>query len=141
EFARIQLQGGPFDSIYARSDGTGRFRLADVPPGQYQLTVMAAGYVAMEYGQRAPGQPGAKLTVTTGIRIEPLVFKLVRAATIAGRIQESENQLLADVPVMVYRATFAADGRRVLTPVTFTRTNDRGEYRLYWLTPDEYFVR
>jgi hypothetical protein len=140
EHARIQLQGGPFDSIYARSDGTGRFRLTDVPPGQYQLTVMAAGYVATEYGQRAPGQPGSKLTVTPGVRIEPLVFKLVRAATITGRVQDSENQPLADVPVMVYRATFAADGRRVLTPVTFTRSNDRGEYRLYWLTPDEYFV-
>jgi hypothetical protein len=47
---------------------------------------------------------------------------------------------MADVPIQVYRAGYAADGRRNLTPIMFTRTNDRGTYRLYWLTPDEYYV-
>jgi protocatechuate 3,4-dioxygenase beta subunit len=140
ENARIELQGGPLDSIYARTDANGHFRLVNVPPGQYQLTAMAAGYVAMEYGQRSVGQPGGKLTVAPGVRIDPPVFKLVRAATITGRVQDTENQPLADVPVQVYRRTYGLDGRRTLTSVMGTRTNDRGEYRLYWLTPDEYYV-
>ena len=140
ENARIELQGGPFDSIYARTDATGHFRLTNVPPGQYQLTAIAAGYVAMEYGQRNGGQPGGKLTVAPGVRIDPPVFKLVRAATITGRVQDSENLPLADVPVQVYRVTYGLDGRRNLSSVMFTRTNDRGDYRLYWLTPDEYYV-
>jgi hypothetical protein len=131
ENARIELQGGTQDSIYARTN---------VPPGQYQLTAMAAGYVSLEYGQRSGGQPGGKLTVAPGVRIDPPVFKLVRAATITGRVQDSENVPLADVSVQVYRRTYGLDGRLNLISVMGTRTNDRGEYRLYWLTPDEYYV-
>jgi hypothetical protein len=140
ENARIELQGGTQDSIYARTDATGHFRLTNVPPGQYQLTAMAAGYVSLEYGQRSGGQPGGKLTVAPGVRIDPPVFKLVRAATITGRVQDSENVPLADVSVQVYRRTYGLDGRLNLISVMGTRTNDRGEYRLYWLTPDEYYV-
>jgi hypothetical protein len=140
ENARIELQGGPLDSIYARTDANGHFSLTNVPPGQYQLTAMAAGYVAMEYGQRSGGQPGGKLTVAPGVRIDPPVFKLVRAATISGRVLDNENLPLASVPVQAYRLTYGLDGRRNLTSVMGTRTNDRGEYRLYWLTPDEYYV-
>ena len=140
ENARIELQNGPLDPIYTRSDASGRFRFTDVRPGQYQLTVMASGYVAMEFGQRAAGQPGAKLTVAAGVPIAPMLFKLGRAATISGRIHDNDDLPLANVPVQAFRATFSAAGQRVLTPITFTRTNDRGEYRLYWLTPDEYYV-
>jgi hypothetical protein len=94
----------------------------------------------LEYGQRSGGQPGGKLTVAPGVRIDPPVFKLVRAATITGRVQDSENVPLADVSVQVYRRTYGLDGRLNLISVMGTRTNDRGEYRLYWLTPDEYYV-
>ena len=140
ENARIELQGGTLSSTYARTDATGHFRLTNVPAGQYQLTAMAAGYVAMEYGQRSGGQPGGKLTVATGVRVDPPVFKLVRAATITGRVQDNDNAPLADVPVQVYRLTYGLDGRRNLTSIMGTRTDDRGEYRLYWLSPDEYYV-
>jgi len=138
--AQVQLQKDRSDPVYTRTGSTGLFRFADIPPGQYQLKVIAAGYVAAEYGQHAPGQPGAKITVTSDVRIEPFVFKLVRAATIAGRVQDTNGFPLADVPIEVYRATYSAVGRRVLTPIMFTRTDDRGDYRLYWLTPDEYYV-
>jgi hypothetical protein len=139
ENARVELQGGA-DSVFARTDSNGHFRLTDVPSGQYQLTVMAAGYVSMEYGQRPGAQAGGKLTVSPGVHIDPPVFKLVRAATITGRVQDNENLPLADVPVQLYRLTYGLDGRRNLSSVMFTRTNDRGEYRLYWLSPDEYYV-
>ena len=33
------------------------------------------------------------------------------------------------------------NGRRVLTAVQSVRTNDRGEYRLFWLAPGRYIVR
>jgi hypothetical protein len=114
--------------------------LADVLPGQYRLRIMAAGYVAVEYGQRAATQSGTKLTIAPNTRVQSLEFKLVRAATITGRVNDNDGFPMADVPIQVYRAGYAADGRRNLTPIMFTRTNDRGNYRLYWLTPDEYYV-
>lgn len=138
--AQIQLQRDGSDPIYTRTDSTGHFQLNHILPGQYQLKVMSAGYVAMEYGQRKAGQPGAKLTVAPNSRVMPLEFKLIRAATITGRVNDNDGFPMADVPIQVYRAGYAADGRRNLTPVMFTRTNDRGDYRLYWLTPDEYYV-
>jgi hypothetical protein len=41
--------------------------------------------------------------------------------------------------VMAMKAAYQ-DGRRVLTLVQSARTNDLGEYRLYWLVPGQYYV-
>jgi hypothetical protein len=44
------------------------------------------------------------------------------------------------VPVQLLRATYNAAAQRAFHVEGTARTNDRGEYRLYWLTPGSYVV-
>jgi Carboxypeptidase regulatory-like domain len=140
--ARVELTGGTAAPKIVRTGSDGRFRIADIEPGQYRLKVAADGFAAAEYGQAAPNVPGTQLTIRTGTPVPRMDFKLVRAATITGRVHDFDNEPLGNVIVQLFRAVAGAPGPAGprTTAVAFTRTNDRGEYRFYWITPDEYYV-
>lgn len=121
------------------SDAGGRFVLKDVEPGRYRLLVGRNGYVRQEYGQRQPNSPGTILTLVPGQRLRDLVFKLVPAAVIAGRVYDEDGEPVpgARMEALQYRYI---ENRRQLTPMRFATTNDRGEYRLYGLAPGRYYI-
>src|SRR6185369_15373940 len=59
---------------------------------------------------------------------------------IAGIIRNNDGQPQAGVPVQLLRATFNAGGQRTFQAEGNARTNDRGEYRMYWISPGRYYV-
>lgn len=123
----------------AITDAGGRFQLKDVEPGRYRLTVFRNGYVRREYGQRGPNTPGTILAVEPGQRLRDILFRLLPAAVIAGRVDDEDGEALALVRVqaMQYRSI---EGRRQLFPAGQTTTNDHGEYRIFGLAPGRYYV-
>jgi hypothetical protein len=131
--ARVELSGRGAPRI-VRTDREGRFRIADIDAGEYRVKVNADGFAAAEYGQPAINLPGTPFTIRTGEAIPPMDFKLIRTATISGRVYDYDSEPLGGAIVQLFKA-----GPRP-TPAGFVRTNDRGEYRFYWLTPDEYYV-
>jgi hypothetical protein len=139
--ARVELSGRGAPRI-VRTDREGRFRIADIDAGEYRVKVNADGFAAAEYGQPAINLPGTPLTVANGASIPQMDFKLIRAATISGRVYDYDNEPLGGAIVQLYRAVAGAPGPAGprTTPAAFVRTDDRGEYRFYWLTPDEYYV-
>ena len=139
ENARVELNVGEIPSKIVRTDARGRYEMTGIQPGQYRLKVMADGFAAAEFGQPTTNMPGITLTVAAESPLDPISFKLVRAATITGRVLDSDSEPLAGAIILVSKAIYGPNGRR-LAPAGFTRTDDRGEYRLYWLTPDEYYV-
>jgi hypothetical protein len=64
---------------------------------------------------------------------------MTQAGTISGRVYDANGQPLGLIEVLAMKATYP-EGRRVLTPVQSTVTNDLGEYRLFWLAPGRYYV-
>jgi len=122
------------------TDERGRFEINDVAPGAYRIAAARNGYSRQEYGQRSANRAGTPINVSAGQRIDDIVFRLTPAATITGRVTDNKGEPLAGVTIQALRSTYDAAGKRTLQPVASGRTNDLGEYRLYWINPGRYFV-
>jgi hypothetical protein len=134
--ARLDLN----NSIVARTDSSGRFVFSGLPPGRYRLRVTKDGFVRQEYPHSAMGAPGTPIDLAAGQQIRNVLFKLDTAPTISGVIRDQANSVVAGVNVQALRRGFNARGKRIVTLIASTRTDDRGAYRLYWLDPGEYVI-
>jgi 5-hydroxyisourate hydrolase-like protein (transthyretin family) len=100
----------------------------------YRILIEGNGYVRQLYGQNftlAPSQVVKGITV----RLNP-------TGTVSGRIRDRETQQpVSSVPVQLMRLEYRAFGERSLVAQPgAVRTNDRGEYRLYFITPGRYYI-
>jgi Carboxypeptidase regulatory-like domain/Polysaccharide lyase family 4, domain II len=127
-------------STTAITDDSGRFVFNGVEPGQYRISVSRDGYVRQEYGQRSYTGPGTILNVGVGQRLTNIDFQMVPGGSISGRVFNEDGEPLADVQIQADIYQYQ-QGKRVLVPTGQSmQTNDLGEYRIYWLTPGEYYV-
>ncbi len=123
----------------ALTDSDGRFRVANIRPGSYRLHVERDGYVDQQYGQISPARPGTVLVMEAGQEVKDVVINLVPTGTIEGRIFDEDGGPIEGATVRALWYDYE-DGEKVLSRSRSVRTNDLGEYRLYWLIPDEYYV-
>lgn len=122
------------------TDRSGKFVVPDLEEGTYRLAVTLNGYVKQEYGQRGFAGQGTTLTLTRGEALKDLVVRLTRAGNVNGRITDENGQPAVGVPVQLLKVTYNAAGLKLFQQAGLARTNDRGEYRLYWITPGRYFL-
>ena len=123
-----------------KADDEGRFIVADIPAGTYRVAAARNGYTQQQYGQRSYGRPGTAVTVAAGQQVKDINFRLIPAGTIVGRVTDVKGEPLPGVTVQAMRSTYDATGKRSLQPAGNAKTNDLGEYRLYWMNPGRYFV-
>jgi hypothetical protein len=116
------------------------FRFENVPPGQYFVVAARSGFVDGEYGKRWPNGVGLPLTVAPGQAVGSIQIAMEATAAVSGRIRDRVDQPIGNVEVQALKATYQ-DGRRVLTRVASAQSDDRGEYRLFWLPPGRYYLR
>lgn len=127
-------------SRLASSDAQGRFELRDLPAGRWELTASKAGFVTLRYGQRRPFEAGRPLELRDGQVLEGAEIALPRGAAITGRVFDEFGDAVAGARVQVLRYQFA-QGTRRLTPTGIgDQSDDTGAFRLYGLTPGEYYV-
>jgi len=138
--ARVELTDGANKTIAVFSDSAGHFIATGVTPGRYKVTAAAEDYVMAELGQKTVGSPGTPLVITANQKTDPLQFKLVPAANLMGTVRDYDGEPLAGALVEVLKPQYGA-GTLGGRTVAGMRTDDRGEYRIYSLTPGEYFVR
>lgn len=131
--------GGRNRSQSVTTTSSGQFVFQNIDPGQYRLVATRNGYVRMEFGARAPNRPGLPITLTPGQKMTQVVLQLMPAGTIAGRIYDRDGEPLANAIVQALKYSYR-EGERVMNSVQQARTNDLGEYRLFWLTPGQYYV-
>ena len=120
------------------TDLGGRFEVKGIAPGRYRLRVIRNGSVTQEYGQKTPNDPGAVLALSPGQDLKDLLFRLLPAAVISGRVQNENGDPLPWVRVSALRATYTR-GKRTLSGEVTVVTNDLGEYRLFGLRPRPLF--
>ena len=138
--ARVQLRpaNNPNSQIIT-ADDAGKFAFRDLAPGQYRVTVTRDGYAQAEYGQRSPTSSGVPITLASQQQFRDAKISMVPAGTISGRILNRYGEPAGNVNVQAMRYTYQ-DGRRTLTTTQTIRTNDLGEYRLFWMTPGQYII-
>ena len=120
------------------TDSNGRFTITGVQPGQYQIAAERDGFIRTEYGQRTPTGNGVNVPVTANQRLT-VDLKMLQGSVVSGRVITPEGEAAAQAEVQAYTYQYS-NGQRTLAEVKSTRTNDLGEYRLFWLDPGEYFV-
>jgi hypothetical protein len=117
----------------------GRFFFPEIEPGEYRLIATRDGYVQSEYGQRGTNGPGLPIALGAGRQLADVQIALGATGAIYGRVYDPAGKPLANAIVEASAASYQS-GRRALTLVQTTRTNDLGEYRLFWLTPGSYYI-
>jgi protocatechuate 3,4-dioxygenase beta subunit len=126
-------------TIATKTGADGRFELRNIPAGRYKLMVSRSGYVAAEYGQKKPSDPGAAFSLSSGATKKDLLFRLIPAAVIAGRVFDEDGEAVPDAIVTASRETYH-EGRRTLATTAEAFTDDLGSFRLFGLAPGRYYV-
>ena len=121
------------------TDERGRFAFTDVEPGTYKVMFSGNGYAKQDYGQRG-STGGVPMTLAPGQSKTDIVMRMMAVAAVSGRIRDVAGQPVAGVTVQLFRFTYDEAGQRKVQRVTATRTDDRGEYRMYYLTPGRYYM-
>jgi hypothetical protein len=133
------FNGGRSQSYTATTATDGRFSFQNLDAGPYRLSATRSGFIRMEYGARSPSRPGLPINLSPGQRLTDVVLQIMPAGTISGRVFDRDGEPMANVNVEALKYSYQ-EGQRVLNVVQTARTNDLGEYRLYWLQPGSYFV-
>jgi carboxypeptidase family protein len=137
--------GGPVQAVQmapARTNASGQFSFHDLEPGTYMLRASAEGYAQQDYNPR-PGAPSgmtASITLTADQTARGNVFRLTPGGTVSGRVTGSSGQPLVNIEVSLLRSSYDLDGRKTLQQRGQAQTNDRGEYRMFWITPGRYYL-
>jgi len=121
------------------TDDDGKYQLTGLAAGKLTIMPLAKAFVVGESGAYEP--PGQSITVAEGETITKIDFALVRGGVITGRITDTDgrpvigervNVVARNVPDTAHPGTMF-DGPR-------NRTDDRGIYRVYGLSPGNYKV-
>ena len=138
----IQRTDGLFErsitqpSYSAKTSDDGAFTFQNIEPGQYRVSATRPGFV---YGQGGTSGPGLAIAIAAGQKIRDVHLAMISAGVIAGRIADHNGDPVDNAQVQVSKASYAA-GRRKLVAVQSVTTNDLGDYRLFGLTPGQYYV-
>ena len=124
----------------ANTDSDGKFLFKDLEPGSYRINVASNGYARTEYGQRIFGGQGTPINLTSGQVLKDVSIPLTPAGNISGQVRDLQGQPLAGIPIQLLKPAYNAAGQRSFQSAGSVRTNDHGEYRLYWVTPGRYYL-
>jgi len=129
--ARLELTGGPGTPLVVRTDTGGRFLFSNLAPGRYKLSVTRDGYLRQEHPK--------PIVLGRGQQVTDIVFRLDPAPVVTGWVQDRYGAPIANVLVEALRQSYDARGNRTFIRAASSLTDDRGEYRIFWLDPGEYF--
>jgi protocatechuate 3,4-dioxygenase beta subunit len=122
------------------TDAEGRFEFRDLPAGRFNLSANKSGFVTVHYGQTRPFESGKAIDLTEGQVMDKADIAMPRGSVISGRLVDEFGEPIADAIVNSMRSVWTG-GRRRLQPTGRTAmTNDLGQFRIYGLSPGDYFV-
>lgn len=139
------------NQIYATSsDVDGRFTIKDIPPGSYKFFASHSGFVDQHY-KAGNHDAGPLFSLHPGEKVSDVLFRLIAAAVITGRITNEDGDGMQRVQVVALRRPTEEETedeedlpRRhkiQMQSVASAESDDRGQYRIFGLKPGEYYIR
>jgi hypothetical protein len=122
------------------TDREGRFIINDLPAGAYRLTIMRNGYAKQILGQRGPNGIIPPFELSEG-EAKDLQIRLTPGGNVGGVVRNTSGRPSAGVRVQLVQCGYSETGDRSFHTIASTQTNDRGEYRFYWISPGRYYVK
>jgi hypothetical protein len=135
----LRKEGGNTALYGALTGVDGKFAFPSVPAARYQLIATSPGFVPAEYGQKRMKGAGLPLVVVSGQDMPNLRLEMVPTGAISGRVTDPYGQPIAIADVFVLKSSYQ-EGRRILTQFLSAKTDERGDFRLFWLTPGTYYL-
>lgn len=148
--ALVEANERKHPNVYVTTtDNDGRFEIKQIAGGRYEFIASKIGYLEQSYQSKGGDDNGAVLSLTVNQEVADVMFRMVRAGVITGRVVDDTGEPMMGVTVSVLRKPSEEDlesegprGRKLeLTTVSGGSTDDRGEYRIYDLKPGEYYVK
>jgi carboxypeptidase family protein len=122
------------------TDADGRYEFKELPAGRYTVSASKGSYVALQYGQLRPFEPGKPIEILEAQTVEKVDFALPHGGVITGRILDEFGEPLADAQVMAQRYQNMGGRRRLTVAGRPGMTNDIGEFRLFAIPPGQYYL-
>jgi hypothetical protein len=120
------------------TDRDGRFSFKDVSPGTYTVRVQKEGFFGKAEGGFNPATAATDVAVDAG-KTADADLSMIPGAIIGGRIFDENGQLMSNAIVQAFTVAYAF-GRATLAPLVSKATDDRGEFRLFWVPPGDYYL-
>lgn len=121
------------------TNNDGRFELADLEPGPWQVTISRNGYITRKSGQSRPFGRVRPIEVVSGQRMT-FDVQLTRSSAITGRVHDEFGEPVTAARVIALRPRMSGN-RRYLEPVgQADQTDDTGAFRVHSLPAGEYYV-
>jgi protocatechuate 3,4-dioxygenase beta subunit len=139
--SRVEIRaGGPGNQqANGLTDGGGRYDLNDLPAGAYTVGAYKPNYVRTSWGETRAEGPGKRITVADGQKVDNINLTLVRGGVITGKIVDEFGDPVTDVTVSAMRYQYVQGSRRLMQS-RGGPTNDIGEFRVYGLSPGQYYI-
>ncbi|MBA3642242.1 MAG: carboxypeptidase regulatory-like domain-containing protein, partial [Acidobacteria bacterium] len=138
--AQVRLSGQDVFPKSATTDNEGRFEFKDLPAGAFTINASKSGFVAVNYGQKRPFEPGKPIDLVEGQSVDNADITMPKGSVISGRILDEFGEPVADTIVNAMRSTWSNGKRRLQSTGRTATTNDLGQYRIYGLPPGDYYV-
>ena len=136
---RVASATGPGASA-AMTAADGRYEISGLAAGTYTVIATKPNYVRSSWGEQRPEGPGQRFALADGERRESIDLRLTRAAAMTGRIVDEFGDPVTDAFVSAQRYQYVQGARRLMPSGRAGTTNDLGEFRVYGLTPGQYYL-
>jgi hypothetical protein len=142
---RAEVRAGPNapqfpDNRIVMTDSNGRYEIKGLPAETYVINVSKPNYVRASWGAERVEGPGKRIPLAEGQVLEKIDVRLGRAGVITGKVVDEFGDPVTDVFVTAMHYQYIQGSRRLIQAGRGGGTNDIGEYRIYGLSPGQYFV-
>jgi protocatechuate 3,4-dioxygenase beta subunit len=130
----------PADASYATTGSDGAFRFTNLKPGKYRLLAAhpEGTYYPAEYGQRNPRGPGYDFSIDSSSSMK-VRLEMAPMASVSGHVTGADGKPATHIHVLAAEIAYP-NGARALNQIQGVETDDRGNYRLFWLPPGKYII-